>query len=314
MRIAFLGTPDFAIPSLCALYDTGHELAVFTQPDRPKDRGHGIAMPPVKVFAIEHNLPVYQFERIRYAEGVAALEAFAPEVMVTAAFGQILSERNLKIPKYGCINVHGSLLPKYRGAAPIQWAIINGERRTGVTTMLTDIGLDTGDMLLKAETEIKPDETYGELYTRLAEMGAELLLGTLDRLQNGSLERIPQDEAEASKCSMIVRENCYIDFFASTKRIHDLVRGLNPAPVALARLDDMHIKIFSTAMPGNIERPESFKDALPGECVVADPRNGLFVKTGDGIIEIKELQFPNSRRMSAKAALNGKKLYGARFF
>ncbi len=314
MRIAFLGTPDFAIPSLCALYNAGHELAVFTQPDRPKDRGHGIAMPPVKVFAVEHNLPVYQFERIRDSEGVAALKAFAPELMVTAAFGQILSKQNLEIPKYGCINVHGSLLPKYRGAAPVQWAIINGEELTGVTTMMTDVGLDTGDMLLKAETAIKPDETYGELYARLAEIGAELLLRTLDRLQDGSLARIPQDNSKASKCSRIDKENCYIDFSASTKRIHDLVRGLNPAPMALARLNDMRIKIISTAIPDNIERLKILQDALPGECIVADSKNGLFVKTGDGVIEIKELQFPNSRRMSAKAALNGKKLYGARFF
>lgn len=313
MRIAFLGTPDFAIPSLCALHEAGHELAVFTQPDRPKDRGHGIAMPPVKTFAIERRLPVYQFERIRDCEGTAALEAFAPELMVTAAFGQILSKRNLEIPKYGCINVHGSLLPKYRGAAPIQWAIINGEKTTGVTTMMTDVGLDTGDILLKAETEILPDETYGELYERLAHMGAELLMETICRLESRSIERTPQDNAKASKCSLITKENCFIDFSQPARSIHNLVRGLNPAPGAIARMNDMRIKIITTSVPCEFEHTESFGCALPGECIVADPKNGLFVKTGDGVIEIKELQFPNSKRMSAKAALNGKKLYGARF-
>ena len=161
MRIAFLGTPEFAVPSLKMLIAEGHELAVFTQPDRPKDRGHALAMPPVKIAALEEGIPVYQFEKIRYPEGLEALREFAPELMVTAAFGQLLSAENLAVPEYGTINVHGSLLPKYRGASPIQSAIIEGEKLTGVTTMLTNIGMDTGDMLLKATAEIGEDETYG---------------------------------------------------------------------------------------------------------------------------------------------------------
>ena len=175
MRIAFCGTPDFAVPSLQMLIDEGHELALFTNPDKPKGRKGELTPPPTKVLAEKHGIPVYQFEKIRRPEGIEALRAFAPDLMVTAAFGQILSAENLSIPKYGCINVHGSLLPKYRGAAPIQWSIIEGEKITGVTTMLTDVGLDTGDMLLRREVEIGENETAGELFDRLAAIGAELL-------------------------------------------------------------------------------------------------------------------------------------------
>ena len=168
MRIAFLGTPEFALPSLKMLIESGHELAVFTQPDRPIGRHGKPVPPPVKVLAEEHNIPVYQFEKIRSDEGLAALQEFAPDLMVTAAFGQLLSQANLDVPKYGCINVHGSLLPKYRGAAPIQWSVIDGEAETGITTMMTDIGMDTGDILMKSTTPIDPEETAGELYGRLA--------------------------------------------------------------------------------------------------------------------------------------------------
>ena len=202
MRIAFLGTPEFAVPSLKMLIEQGHEIEVFTQPDRPRDRGHGLAMPPVKAAALEAGIAVHQFERIKNEEGVRALKDFAPELMVTAAFGQILSRENLEIPKYGCINVHGSLLPKYRGASPVQSAIINGEKVTGVTTMLTDIGMDTGDMLLQHETKIGENETYGELYSRLAVIGAETLRETIERLADGTLPRTKQDDALAKRGCM----------------------------------------------------------------------------------------------------------------
>ena len=200
MRIAFLGTPEFAIPSLQMLIDNGHELAVFTQPDRPVGRHKTPEPPPVKLLAQRYGIPVFQFEKIRRPEGVDALKSFGPDLMVTAAFGQILSAENLSIPKYGCINVHGSLLPKYRGAAPIQWSVIDGETVTGITTMQTDVGMDTGDILMQEETVIGPDETSGELYGRLALIGADLLKRTIASLEAGTLVRTPQDESHATKC------------------------------------------------------------------------------------------------------------------
>ena len=212
MRIAFLGTPEFALPSLDMLYRAGHTLAVFTQPDRPVGRHATLTPPPTKAYALERGIPVFQFEKIRLSEGVAALQGFAPDLMVTAAFGQILSAENLAIPTYGCINVHGSLLPKYRGAAPIQWAIINGETETGITTMMTDIGMDTGDILLVDRIAIDPDETAGMLFERMAVLGAETLRRTITALEAGTLTRIPQDEAQATKCPMLKKEHGKLDF------------------------------------------------------------------------------------------------------
>ncbi|MBR3298764.1 MAG: methionyl-tRNA formyltransferase [Clostridia bacterium] len=318
MRIAFLGTPEFAVPSLKMLVESGHEIAVFTQPDRPKGRGKALAMPEVKVFALEAGLPVYQFERIRSEEGLRALSDFAPELMVTAAFGQLLSKANLEVPKYGCINVHGSLLPKYRGASPIQSAIIAGERFTGCTTMLTDIGMDTGDILLYKEVEIGEDETYGELYSRLAVLGAELLKDTITALENGTLTRTPQNGDEATHCKTIKKSEAQIDFSLPSHRIHDLVRGLDPSPIAYAKCGGDSIKLFKTkplseASPLLDEAMAAGENASVGECVIASSKKGLVVKTGDGYIEIRELQFPNAKRMDARAALNGKKLLGVVF-
>lgn len=318
MRIAFLGTPEFAVPSLKMLVENGHEIAVFTQPDRPKGRGKSLAMPEVKVFALEAGLPVYQFEKIRSEEGVAALREFAPDLMVTAAFGQLLSKADLDVPKYGCINVHGSLLPKFRGASPIQSAIIAGERVTGCTTMLTEIGMDTGDILLYKEVEIGEDETYGELYARLSVLGAELLKDTIDALENGTLMRTPQNGDEATRCRTIKKSEAQIDFSLPSERIHDLVRGLDPSPIAYAVYAGGSIKIFKTKPLGEdssllFEANEAGENAAIGECVIASSKKGLVVKTGDGYIEIRELQFPNAKRMDAKAALNGKKLLGVVF-
>ncbi len=319
MRIAFLGTPEFAVPSLKMLIADGHGIEVFTQPDRPKDRGHALAMPAVKLAALEAGLTVHQFERIRFPEGVEALRAFAPDLMVTAAFGQLLSQENLDIPKYGTINVHGSLLPAYRGASPIQTAIINGETETGVTTMLTALGMDTGDILLKRTVTIGENETYGELYARLAEEGALLLHDTIEALEAGTLEPTAQDGALATYCRPIRKQDALIDFSKDSQSIHNLVRGLCPAPTAFALLEGQNIKLFETRL---IPDPESFRgvdltgylSAEPGECVVASPKQGLAVRTGSGFIEIAELQFPNGKRMAARAALNGKKLLGKRFF
>ena len=309
MRIAFMGTPEFALPSLKTLIEDGHDIAVFTQPDRPKDRGHGLAMPPVKILALENGLPVYQFARISNPEGVEVLKEFAPDLMVTAAFGQILSAEVLSIPKFGCVNVHGSLLPRYRGAAPIQWSVVNGERMTGVTTMMTDIGLDTGDILLQRETEIGPDETAGELYERLSVIGAELLRETIAALVDGSLTRTPQNEELATRCGTINKEMARIDFSLPAYRIHDLVRGMNPSPIAFTELDGSLIKIYKTRIAE--EYFDTFADAQNGECVIAKSKQGLFVRCGEGsVIEITELQFAGSRRMEAKAALNSHALLG----
>ena len=222
------------------------------------------------------------------------------------------------MPKYGCINVHGSLLPKYRGASPIQSAIIAGERFTGCTTMLTDIGMDTGDILLYKEVEIGEDETYGELYSRLAVLGAELLKDTITALENGTLTRTPQNGDEATHCKTIKKSEAQIDFSLPSHRIHDLVRGLDPSPIAYAKCGGDSIKLFKTkplseASPLLDEAMAAGENASVGECVIASSKKGLVVKTGDGYIEIRELQFPNAKRMDARAALNGKKLLGVVF-
>lgn len=308
MKIAFLGTPNFAIKSLEVLVEAGHELLVITQPDKYTGRKKVLTPPPVKVRAFELGLNVLQFDNIRSAEGISALNEFSPELMITVAYGQILSQEILDIPKLGCINVHASLLPKYRGAAPIQWAIINGEKTTGVTTMMTELGLDCGDILLSEETEIDINETAGELFERLSVIGASVLEKTLNLLENGRLVRKKQNENEATKCSMLKRETGKIDFTMSAKCVHDLVRGTNPEPGAYALLNGETVKIFRTRLT------EETSDAQNGECVIADAKKGLFVKTGDGrLLEILEMQFSGSKRMEAKTALMGKQMLGKVF-
>lgn len=308
MRIAFLATPDFALPSLNMLARAGHELCVFTQPDRPVGRHGTLTAPAVKTEAVRLGIPVRQFERIKSDEGVAALREYAPELMVTAAFGQLLSKENLEIPKYGCINVHGSLLPKYRGAAPIQWAVINGEKITGVTTMMTELGLDTGDILMAEETAIGPEETAGELFDRLAVIGAHVLSNTIDAIIAGTLTRTKQDERLATKCTMIKKEHGHIDFSRSAESIHDLVRGMDPWPCAYAQIGGEQVKIWKTRVTG-----EACRTAETGECVAADNKDGLLVNAGNGTIEICELQFPGGKRMDARTAMLGHRFLGTRF-
>lgn len=305
MRIAFLGTPAFALPALRLLIQDGHTLCVFTQPDKPVGRGAILTPPPVKQLAIEHGLPVYQPEKIRGADGLSALRTFAPELMVTAAFGQLLSTENLAVPTLGCINIHGSLLPKYRGAAPIQWAVINGEHTTGITTMMTDIGLDTGDILMKQEIAIGPEETAGELYTRMADIGAALLRETITRLEEGTLVRVRQDEAQATTCSMLKKEDGKLDFTQSAQQIHNRVRGTNPWPGAHALLQGAPLKIWRTRL-ADAALPEL---AAPGACY-GDDKSGLYVACGDAWIEVLELQAPGGKRMEAKAYLRGRPLTG----
>lgn len=304
MKIAFLGTPEFALPSLDMLRENGHTLAVFTQPDRPSGRHAAPVPPPTKAYAAAHGIPVFQFERIRLPEGVAALKAFAPDLMVTAAFGQILSAENLAVPKYGCINVHASLLPKYRGAAPIQWAIINGETETGVTTMMTDVGMDTGDILLCDHASIGENETADELFSRLSVLGAKTLERTIASLEAGTLERTPQDEALATKCPMLKKEHGKLDFTQTAQSVHDRVRGTNPWPGAYALLDGQTVKIHRTLKTAQNFGPAAF-GSLRGSA-----KTGLFVRCGDGWLEIAELQLPGKRRMDAKTCLMGRPLEG----
>jgi methionyl-tRNA formyltransferase len=304
MRIAFLGTPEFALPSLDMLRESGHTLAVFTQPDRPVGRHATLTPPPTKAYALEHGIPVYQFEKIRLPEGVEALKAFAPDLMVTAAFGQLLSTENLAIPKYGCINVHGSLLPKYRGAAPIQWAIIDGETETGITTMMTSIGMDTGDILLVDKLAIDPDETAGELFERMALLGAETLKKTIAALETRTLVRIPQDETQATKCPMLKKEHGKLDFTQIVAAVHNRVRGTNPWPGAFALLDGEPLKIHKTR---KTEQPTGDE---PFGILKGNARHGLFVRCADGWLEILELQAIGGRKLGAKDYLAGKTLEG----
>lgn len=296
-RVVFMGTPEFAVPSLKALYEAGYDIVgVITQPDRPVGRGHKLAFCPVKIAALELGLPVYQFERLRKPEGVEALEALAPDIVITAAFGQILSQRLLDIPRLGTINVHASLLPKYRGAAPINRCIMMGETVTGVTTMLTDAGIDTGDMLLSRETVIGDMETAGELTERLSVMGAELLIETLDEYLKGDITPIKQNHAEATHQPMLNKSDRVIDWNKSAIDIANQVRGLSPKPCAYTG----NIKVY-------MARPLAIDNAaLPGTVLRSSSKEGLAIACGDGAVEILEMQAPNAKRMSAKAYLMGK--------
>jgi len=303
MRIVFMGTPEFAVPSLRALIENNYNVVgVITQPDRPAGRGHKLTPCPVKVLAQEKGVPVYQFEKIKAAEGVACLKELKPDLVVTAAFGQLLSQEILDVPQYGTLNVHASLLPQYRGSAPINWCILNGEKVAGVTTMLTDIGMDTGDMLLKAETEIGELETAGELTLRLSEIGADLLIETLKRYPNGDLKPTAQDESQASYQPMLNKEMGHIDWTMSAAEIACRVRGLNPWPGAYTENENGRLKIYLA------RACEARADAEPGCVAVSSAKEGLFIACGEGWLEILEMQAPNAKRMPAKAYLQGKKI------
>lgn len=304
-----MGTPEFAVPSLRALLESDHEVVgAFTQPDRPAGRGRKLTPCPVKSLAQQSGVPVFQFEKIKSGEGVACLRGLAPDLCVTAAFGQILSREILEIPKYGTVNVHASLLPKHRGSAPINWCILRGDKIAGVTTMLTDVGLDTGDMLLRAQTPIAELETAGELTSRLAELGAKLLIETLTRYPHGDLTPIPQDTTEASYEPMLTKEQGRVDWTRPAQEIADQIRGLNPWPGAYTDFEAGRLKL-------HLARPcPAGTRAEPGTVTVSSAREGLFVACGSGDLEILELQAPNAKRMTAKAYLLGKKLeVGTRF-
>lgn len=305
MRVIFMGTPDFAVPSLQRLLDCGHEVcAVFTQPDKPKGRGHKLQPPPVKELALEHGLPVFQPKTMRDETVQEQIAALCADVIVVVAYGKMLPKAVLDAPKLGCINVHGSLLPKYRGAAPIQWTVIHGEETAGVTTMFMGEGMDTGDMLLKAETPVGQEETSGELFDRLKEMGADLLAETLVKLEQGALERIPQNEEEMTLAPMLSKELSVLDWNRSAQELHDLIRGLNPWPSAAASLDGKKLKLLSSRVLLGKGQPGS----------AAEQDGELIVFCGEGALKLVELQTENGKRMSGKNYLLGHPLpAGAKF-
>lgn len=310
MRVVFMGTPDFAVPVLAAIdarTDLAEVAAVVTQPDRPRGRGQRLVPSPVKSWAAAHDIPVLQPERARDASFILQLRALAPDVAVVAAFGQILSQEVLDIPVHGCINVHASLLPKYRGAAPIQHAIMDGETVTGITTMQMNAGLDTGDMLLRREVPIHADTTYGTLHDALMEMGADLLIETLEQLAAGALTRTPQTGA-SSYAARITRETAAMDWSKPAHELDALVRGLNPTPYAQTSLDGAVYKI------GGLRRTGHAASAPAGTLVSADRRAGLCIAAGDEDVEITEIQAPGKKMMAASAFLNGCALtVGTRF-
>ena len=303
-RVVFMGTPDFAVPSLKVLAeDARYEIVgVVTQPDRPAGRGNRLTACPVKQFALERGLPVYQFERIRRPEGVERMKALAPDVCVTAAFGQILTQELLDIPVHGTVNVHASLLPKHRGSAPINWCILMGETETGVTIMRTDAGIDTGDMLRSAATPIGALETAGELTARLSELGARLLGETLPDYLEGRIVPTPQDAERASYQPMLDKAMGGIDWTKSASEIACRVRGLNPWPCAYTDLEGGRLKVYLARAVADDS------DAPAGAVVASGPKEGLVVRCGEGALEILELQAPGGKRMAAKAYLMGKKI------
>lgn len=297
MRIVFMGTPEFAVPSLKALCENGYDVVgVVTQPDRPKGRGNKVVMSPVKEYALSRNIPVLQYQRIR-REGVEDLKALKPDLCVTAAFGQILSQELLDIPPMGTINVHASLLPRHRGSAPINWAIMQGDDEVGVTTMMTARDVDNGDMLLKSVSPRRADETAGEMTLRLSEDGAALLLETLRALENGTLTRIPQDESAMTYDPMLTREMGVIDWNDSARNIVNRILGLNPWPGCSTAYDGARLKWL---------RAEVAQGAgQPGEILTADPKVGLVIAAGEGAVRILQMQAPGGKPMNPKDYLRG---------
>ena len=295
-----MGTPDFAVPSLNALLENGYEVVgVFCQPDRPKGRGHKLAACPVKEVAVGAGIPVFQPERIKREDGVAALTSLAPDLCVTAAFGQLLSQEILDIPKLGTINVHSSLLPRHRGSAPINWSIIKGDQVTGVTTMFTDKGMDTGDILLMRETPIGEKENAGELSDRLAVMGAQLLVETIRALEDGTLVRIPQDHEQATYEPKMDKELGRVDWTKGVRSIDWLVRGVTPWPGAFTTIGEQTMKLF------DVTRVSDTPSGAPGEIIAADAKQGLIVSCADADVKLTTIQMPGAKRMNAADYLRG---------
>jgi len=299
MNIIFLGTPDFAVPALKAIIASRHKvLAAVTQPDKPVGRKQEITPSPVKIAAENNGIKVLQYNKIRL-EGVNDLKALNADIMVTCAYGQILSQEIIDICPKGIINIHASLLPKYRGAAPIQYAVLNGDKETGVTVMQTEAGIDTGDILAVSKTAIGENETAGELFDRLSEIGAELIVKTLDKIENGEIIPIKQDSSKASNVKMIKKENAEIDFTKTDETVFDFVRGMNPWPVAYTFLNGKLLKIYKVE--------KSDKNGEAGTVINSDI-GGITVACGNGSVIIKELQLEGGKRMSAHEFLLGRKI------
>ncbi len=299
MKIVFLGTPDFAVPSLKKIFNSKHEiLAVVTQPDKPKGRSAVLTYSPVKETALSLGLKVLQYEKISL-QGVEELKSLNADIMVTCAFGQILSKAIIDIAPKGIINVHGSLLPKYRGASPIQWSVLNGDKETGITIMQTEVGVDTGDILAVEKTPIGEDETAGELFDRLSEIGADLIVKTLDKIESGDITPIKQDNEKATVVKMLKKQDGAIDWSLSAQEIKNKVRGMNPWPCAFTTLNGKTLKIFSCEI--------SCLNGKIGEVVKAD-KDGLTVACGQGSVNLKEIQLEGAKRMSYKDFLLGRRI------
>lgn len=300
MRILFMGTPDFAVPSLEALVGAGHQICgVFTQPDKPKNRGMKLQATPVKECAMAHDIPVYQPVKLRDGTALALIQELDPELIVVAAYGRILPDDILAAPPKGCINVHSSLLPNYRGAAPINWAVLNGDKETGVTIMHMAHDLDAGDIISQASTPIDPDETVVTLHDRLAQLGAQLLVETVAQIDAGTATRTPQDHEKATLAPMLGRELSPMDFNRPARQLHDQVRGLIPWPTAVTTLGDKRCKVFRTVVSADST------DAVPGT-VLAAGKEGLTVACGQGtVLRLEEIQPDGGKRMKAADYLRG---------
>lgn len=301
MRVVFMGTPDFSVPTLNKLIESKHDVvAVITQPDKPKGRGKKMAYPPVKELALQHDIRVYQPSKVRDDSFIDILEAIQPDVIVVIAFGQILPKRLLELPPYGCINIHASLLPKYRGAGPIQWSIINGEKVTGITTMYMDVGLDTGDMLLKEEVDISSKETGGSLHDKLSLLGGNVLLETLNKIEDGRILRIPQDNAESTYAPMLDKSLGNIDWNKRAIDIERLIRGLNPWPTAYSYINGKLFKIWKAEV---IDSDDN--DFKPGTICEIIKNRGFVIKCGENSLLLTEVQLQGKKRMDAISFLNG---------
>lgn len=311
LNILFMGTPDFAKESLEAIYNAGHNiLGVVTNPDKPKGRGMKLVASPVKEFAMEKRIPIYQPLKVRNnQEFIDEIKKLKPDVICVVAYGKILPKEILDIPEYGCINVHASLLPNYRGAAPIQWAVINGDKETGVTTMYMDVGMDTGDIILKEKVEIENDETTGELWERLSQIGGKLLVETLKQIENGTAPREKQG-SNYTLAPMLDKEMSKIDWENKTaKEIKNLVRGLNPIMGAYTFLNNKKIKFWKVDIEKNMEfGQEKIKTLKNGTVVKSNQREGLYIKTREGILKVIEIQGENAKRMNICDFLRGNQI------
>ena len=299
MKVIFMGTPDFSVKALESIINAGHEVAaVVTQPDKKKGRGNQMQFPPVKETALQYSLDVYQPERVRDEEFVEFLRSLNADIIVVSAFGQILPKSILEMTKYGCINIHASLLPKYRGAAPIQWSIIDGEEKTGVTIMQMNEGLDTGDILEVEEVEISPEETGGSLFDKLADIGAGLVVRTMEHIEQGTINPIKQEEDKSNYAKRLTKELGNIDFSKSAESIERLIRGLNPWPSAYTKLNGKTLKIWCADVA------DREYEGVAGEIVDVD-RQAFYVKTGEKTLAVKELQLEGKKRMETQAFLLG---------